>query len=387
MKKDNVYIEINSLSQYLDAITKNNLVNSISRGENKEFDCITSSAFRYEDPINFREMVEEFHSVIGNNLTSMQNDNFVAFSQHHGIPTNLVDFSTSPLVSLFFSCYNNDEDSGYVHFINKDRLINVNEMMSYADYNYNIFYRLLQFESNIQPLVVKLYEYVHTHNDEINQIILDWSNKLKQNSILKEKYKNFFTEIDNFIKEKDKNPNYALRDYSEKILQALIESNHNDDGTTTDFILWDEYIDDFHKLVSSEDRIQYIYFEYIELVLILLRTVFGELYNGHLCKEEIKNFNLPFYLVYSPPNILSRVANQSSLFIYQLYYDDDLVDPYIDRIKYRVVQNIVPDITIKVNNKKRILKELDALDINLKFIYNDYDSIANYIKSKKENLF
>jgi hypothetical protein len=81
-------------------------------------------AFRFKRPIAFNNMVEEYYRIIGNNLTDMQRDNFLAFSQHHGIPTNLIDFSYSPLISLFFSCYGSNSDTvnrGYVYFIDKKK--------------------------------------------------------------------------------------------------------------------------------------------------------------------------------------------------------------------------------------------------------------------------
>ena len=99
-------------------------------------------------------------------------------------------------------------------------------------------------------------------------------------------------------------------------------------------------------------------------------------------KEEIKEIELPFYFSYYPPNMLSRVSNQSSLFIYQMYYDDNLPDYYIDTNKNRIIQTIVPDYVVKIKNQNEILKDLDTLGINLKFIYNDYDNIAKYVTNK-----
>ena len=37
---------------------------------------------------------------------------------------------------------------------------------------------------------------------------------------------------------------------------------------------------------------------------------------------------------------------------------------------------------IVVENKDKILEELDLMGINEKFIYGDFDSIARYIKNK-----
>ena len=151
--------------------------------------------------------------------------------------------------------------------------------------------------------------------------------------------------------------------------------------------MYDEEIANCYKLieVALVDR-QYVYDKDILLMLLLMRTVFEELFDYRYTRDLIKTFDLPFYFSYSPPNILSRIENQSSLFVYQLYYDYDLIDPYIEETEHRMIQNISPDYILKVNCKEEILDALDSVGINLKFIYSDYDNIAKYIKSKSLGL-
>lgn len=71
--------------------------------------------------------------------------------------------------------------------------------------------------------------------------------------------------------------------------------------------------------------------------------------------------------------------NQQGLFIYQTYlsfvesvYDAEIV----------AKQRVWPNEIIVIENKEQILKELDFIGINKKFVYGDYDSIASYIKNK-----
>lgn len=146
-KVNNNIIEIGSLSEYIECLNDNNLKKFISRGENCKFKSITASAFRYSKALNFSEQIYQFYNIIGNNITDMQKDNFIAFSQHHGIPTNLVDFSESPLVSLFFACYGNKKNNkeGFVYFIDKKKLININENLI----NYNILQMLLDQDPSV----------------------------------------------------------------------------------------------------------------------------------------------------------------------------------------------------------------------------------------------
>lgn len=384
------YAEVNTLNEYITCIEKNRLNGFISRGENKQHDCITASAFRYQVPVDFQDMIMDFYNTIGNNITNMQRDNFIAFSQHHGIPTNLIDFSTSPLVSLFFACYEpngNYEDSGYVYFIDNKKLIDINEMMQFSTYPNNLLKNILEFNSTIYPIIVKLYTYAHTHLHEIEKIIIDWSNKLANDPVTKKKFRRLFPIINKFIESSNRNgiDMYdALSEYSSIILQALVAANDNE--YLTDFFLCDKYIEDYRILTRGiNSDMQYRYCSDILLVLILIRTVIGELYDFSFSKK-LKSIDLPFYFTYTPPNILPRIANQSSLFIYQLHYDDSLADPYIDKIEDRLIQTILPDFVIKVNNKNEMIKALDTMGINLKFIYNDYDNIAKYIKTKNSHL-
>lgn len=386
MKENQHYFEINNLNEYITCITQNSLGEYISRGENSRFDRITSSAFRYKSPIRFQKLADIFYDEIGNTITNMQRENFVAFAQHHGIPTNLVDFSKSPLVSLFFACYDPysiSDDSGYVYFINSNRLIDITEFLKYPNNQTNIFQNLIHFKPSVCPLLLQLYKYEHNHIQEIENTIVEWINKLKKYSNVREKYKNVFQIVNEFKKYSKEPYNHKLCEYAQKILNALVKSNH-DNRTLTDFFLWDDYIEEYYSLLKEVNKFtQYTYFEDILLLLLVMRVVFGELFDfSPYNKKGLDSFDFPFYFTYSPPNVLSRIENQSSLFIYQLFYDDYIADPYIDEIKYRATQNILPDYTIKINNKKEILRSLDSLGINLKYIYKDYDNIAKYIKSK-----
>lgn len=387
MNKKIQCVEINTLSEYINCVANNGLDTYISRGENQRFDYVAASAFRYDTPIQFTNMIEQFYSIIGNNLTNMQKEHFVAFSQHHGIPTNLVDFSTSPLVSLFFSCYEtakSNSDSGYVYFINNNRLIDINNMMNYTNYKNNILSDLLNLEPSILSVIIKLYSYEHTHIHEIEQIIIDCTNKLKTQEDVRNKYAPLFDivkEMNNCINTNKYEDYFPLHLYSDKILKTLIDINKDD--SDTDFILYKEDVNEYYKLIKDiRIHTQFVYFDDVLLILMLIKTMFGELIDFCMGKKILTDFYLPFYFSYSPPNIISRVSNQSSLFIYQLYYDNNLPDRFVEKVEDRLCQSIVPDFMIKINNKQKMLESLDAVGINLKFIYNDYDNIAKYVKDK-----
>lgn len=372
--KNKKVIEIGSLSEYIKYITDNNLKNFISRGENRKFENITASAFRYSKPLNFYEQIDEFYNIIGNDITDMQKDNFVAFSQHHGIPTNLVDFSTSPLVSLFFSCYGNKNgnEEGFVYFVNNMKLISINEELIKS----NILQMLLDQNPNTISILIKLYKYVDSHMNEILQLLVSFINKLKNNEDTRKKYMDVFKICD------DLKADEYFYENCNKILSEIININ-SDERNVTDYFLQEDFIVNYQRMIHHlEEVTQYVYFDIVLLIIVVIKVVLSELCDFSIPKEKIKEIELPFYFSYYPPNMLSRVSNQSSLFIYQMYYDDNMPDLYIDGIENRITQRIVPDYVVKIKNQNEILKDLDAVGINLKFIYNDYDNIAKYITNK-----
>lgn len=367
--------EINSLSDYIENISKYNLKNYISRGENYKYEKLVASAFRYSYPVKFYQQINEFYNIIGNNITNMQRDNFVAFSQHHGIPTNLIDFSRSPLVSLFFACYDNKgtNENGYVYFIDNTRLIKVNERVV----NNNILQMLLELKSSSITIIEGLYKYCYTHVPEITDVIISFIQKLKNNPDTQKKYESIFKLVDRL-----RNNEYDIFDNRKKIINKLVEINENDIYGITDFSLPDDCIEKFCDITyEMREKTQYVFLDLILLLILVLKIVISELYDFSW-KKEITNIELPFYFSYCPPNIITRVNNQSSLFIYQLYYDDSLSDYYIDDTENRIIQSIIPDYIFKIYNQNDILNDLDMMGINLKYIYNDYDNIAKYIKNK-----
>ncbi|MCL2571103.1 MAG: FRG domain-containing protein [Defluviitaleaceae bacterium] len=384
-------IQINNLDEYINNIELLQLDTFISRGESKQNDAIIASAFRSKVAINFQGMIQEYFKTIGNDLTDMQRDNFIAFSQHHGIPTNLIDFSHSPLISLYFSCLGDDNmnESGYVYFIDKKRTISIDEIINENVYEKNILLNLINFDKYTLPLLIKLYKFEHDNLDEFEKLIVYCAELLKKDKNLKIKYRKFFAMINKFKRRcKNQEVKYdAFHEYSECLLNELIEANENDSGETSDFHLYKDDIKKFWEM-TQEVRFytQYVYFSDVLLFLLILKSVLGELCDFGM-REMVKiDMTFPFYFTYTPPNIITRIENQSSLFVYQLYYDDSLRDIYIDPIEKRVIQDIVPDYKFVINNKQKILRELDLLGINLKYVFNDYDSIAKHIRSKKEYL-
>ena len=126
-------IEIDSLSKYIRYINKLENV-SYYRGEGDVFPSRQASALRpYEfrwnsaEPYPFMKMIDEFYKETAHKLNEDKID-FIAFAQHHGVPTNLLDISTSPLTALYFACLGKQDVDGAV-YIGSDEYIDVTDLI------------------------------------------------------------------------------------------------------------------------------------------------------------------------------------------------------------------------------------------------------------------
>ena len=65
------------------------------------------------------EMLKEFMRLAGPILPQKPGCNFewLFLAQHYGLPTRLLDWSTNPLVALYFACERNDGIDGAVYFV------------------------------------------------------------------------------------------------------------------------------------------------------------------------------------------------------------------------------------------------------------------------------
>jgi len=331
-------ITITNVSEYMETIKLYHLDNCISRGECDYYPTINAAAFRRNLSLDIQNMVREFQNYIGNTLTELQNKHFLAFSQHYGLPTNLLDFTYSPLISLYFACLGDTETSGYVHFIKNDRLININEKLELINSAFLTRFAIASDDlcdlfNGIASLFAKNEAYVFEFLEQIDnmlgvhpdgQVICKEIRAILNNT---EDYQ--ISHLDNLI--------YLMDKRAKKIKGLSKDIPLNELGTYN------------HILVQL----------FVFLIFVVQRDGL---------------FDLPFYFTYEPANITNRISNQSSVFIYQLYGLNNMR------------QAINPDFILKINNKIEILKDLDTLGINEKFIFNDYDHIASYVKLKHQKL-
>lgn len=409
--------EIHSLSEYFSVIERLGLQNYISRGESQKFPGIQSSAFRsFPSTGKFygQKHLQEFFSLIGNSLTALQQKHFTAFAQHSGLPTNLIDFTTSPLVSLFFASFGEpapSPDSGYVYFLKKDRLFSVNDLME-KGYSGNILQRTGEYTRLTDDWLAQ-FDYEKTCRyfdyDEPNflngysRMIISFL-KLIENQMpdyrmtemaaeLTETCRNMENEFFRIAGQPDGFS--CLNQLLYRALVRLIDIFSSGD-VTEDIVRTSKILDFFYESNCLDCR----YFRNSpssgEDYLVELGSHQGEepIYKGgllfyllYIASEFAMystecSFYLPFYATYEPPNISGRISMQNSIFICQTWFDGARHRNQPEPEAKLVIQQILPDITVKICNKSKILAELDMVGINLKTIYGDNDNIARYIKNK-----
>ncbi|MBR8678632.1 FRG domain-containing protein [Lactococcus lactis] len=378
--------EIDSLQKFLEKLEelRNNSYEKLVtkgeyyfRGENSLYQNIISGGLRNQT-LNLPCMISEYQREVEHSISEKEYSMILAHAQHHGLPTNLIDITENPLVSLYFACQPSEHQYGAVHLFRKTDFISItnnNFVLSSGQFTSN-FFKVLDDKITLSEKFYELADILKNKGDyidRVNESIFDTLKNIEQ-------------------KNNVNGPNHDVIEFMNQLKKALFDEGVLPINNNSDI---DEVVGNYNKAVShflpefkkrhlNERIIRTNSYYGEEYLLCMLLSLFNQIDDRGDIKENSPRFTK---FIYKPNMPFKRGISQSGSFIFQPYEQaifelPDAKNLFDYRKSYfRIVSEF--KILIPKSSAQKILVQLDQVGINQKTIYGDFDNISQYIVSKQ----
>lgn len=382
--------EINNLNEYINVLREiqstnrsgNTTLNLYYRGQDKRYidenkDSIVASAYRRDDLLratkrNYREdKLSAYYRMIANQLSSLEAENFIAYAQHHGLHTQLLDVTEDPLVALFFAIENGNEfdEDGVIYVFKQGNTVDISKEMKGHIEGFNIFLILLIDKPENLLKTFNYYRELESYSDNFYIYFVDLLNTIKCNVLFNNDHENskIICILQEYLKEREIS--------TESVDELLIFLKENEEikeifykfyNNLKRIPIYEEL--DINRLLNLHIQGAPVLYPWYVLILKSLISI-NRSHFTYPSEEYFIMPQLPNFL-YKPSIIFDRMLDQSGSFLVQSIYRSHVKD---------TVEEIDPDFIINVKNKEQLVEELKLLGLKRTKYFNDPDNIAMYL--------